>query len=83
MIGKPVTTATETVDEVKTEGEPAQPRQLTPEEQAYLDFVQKHRKRAEMFVKANGHVQLPIVLAEGGYQWVNRATRRKMRRNRK
>lgn len=70
------------MSEVKNESEfPAdEQKPLKPEEQAYMDFINKNRARCEMWAKAHGNVNFPIIETESGFVWLNRKRRRSIPR---
>jgi hypothetical protein len=57
-------------------------RPLSTEEQEYLNFVRKNHERCRMWIASNRNMNFPIMLTKEGYVWVNRSTRRKLRKRR-
>jgi hypothetical protein len=57
-----------------------QPAEPTAEQIAYMEFVKRNHARASMFVKANGHTNLPIIKTAEGYTWLNRKQRRTLKK---
>lgn len=52
--------------------------ELTPEQQAYMDFIRKHKDRCSQWALTHGNTNFPIVkLSDGSLVWANRKMRRK------
>lgn len=52
---------------------------LSPEDQAYMEFIKRNHTRCVAWAKSHGDINFPIVRTPNGFQWLNRAQRRNSR----
>lgn len=52
---------------------------LSDDDLEYMNFVRQHRSRCEMWAKAHGNVDFPIIRIQGKLIWLTREQRRKIK----
>lgn len=65
------------------EPKPSTPPQETPEQQAYMAFVKKHRDRCAQWARTHGNASFPIINVGGVCVWLTREQRRRIEAGRK